>query len=354
MRIELSKIDEGRFIIREKINQDHVKQLAQSLLKDGQWNPIIVRPKEGGRYELVAGHYRFRAAKEAGLKEIEANIRDLTDEEADLLSLKTNLIRLDMSVREEGRVLSKMMERYGLSQAELARRLDVSTSWIRRRLRVALELHEEVATALDEGKIGFQVAAIVGGITIDRQPEFLDIILEKRVTDHTEAGVLRRQFLNDTIFTIGYKDRDIDDFIEILERNRIQLIMDIRHTTISEDEPTFSGEVLKRELERNKIKYEHHPELGIPYMIQKPYEEGVFSYQCMKQWYTWRVYNEADFDKFIITIKESGRSALLGMARYAKPMGEQEYACHRDILADLILAYKSEERILRFEKRIDL
>ncbi|RJS90070.1 ParB/RepB/Spo0J family partition protein [Candidatus Bathyarchaeota archaeon] len=354
MKIDINKIDEGRFVIREKIDYEYVKQLAQSLLEDGQWDPIIVRPKEGGRYELISGHYRLKAAKEAGLKEIEATVRDLTDEEADILSLKTNILRLEMTVREQGRVLSRMMERYGWSQAELARRLNVSTNWIRRRLRVALELHEEVAKALDGGEIGFQVASIIGGIPIDRQPEFLKIILKKGVTDHTEAGILRRQFLNDTIFTIGYQDRDIESFIDVLKRNKIELVADIRYSAESQYKPDFSGSVLKRELERNNIKYEHFPEFGIPYIIQNPYKEGALTYECLKQWYIWHIKTETNFDEFVAHIKKSGKVALMCMERYAKPMGSQQYACHRDILADLILRYKPEDPLLRFEKRIDL
>ena len=57
MKIDINKIDEGRFVIREKIDYEYVKQLAQSLLEDGQWDPIIVRPKEGGRYEKITNIY---------------------------------------------------------------------------------------------------------------------------------------------------------------------------------------------------------------------------------------------------------------------------------------------------------
>ena len=91
----------------------------------------------------------------AGLKEIEATVKDVSDDEADVLSLKTNTLRLEMTPREEGKVLSKMMQRYGWSATELAKRLNVEEKWVGRRLRVALELHEEVAKALDANRISF-------------------------------------------------------------------------------------------------------------------------------------------------------------------------------------------------------
>ncbi len=354
MRIDISKIDEGRFTVREEINPEYVKQLSQSLLEDGQWNPIIIRPKSNGRYELIAGHYRLQASKEAGFKEIEATVRDLADEEADVLSLKTNLLRLEMSAREQGRVLSKMMQRYGWNQNELARRLNVESKWVGRRLRVALELHEEVAKALDGGLINFSVASVIGGVPLVAQPKLLKIIMERGVTQLTDAETIRRQFLNDTVFTIGYQGRNIEDLIEALKKNEIALVVDARYSAESQYKPDFSGDILKRELKRNNINYEHHPELGIPYLIQNPYKEGFFSVQCLKQWYDWHIRTETDFEDFIEHIKKSGRTVLLCMERYAKPMRDQRYACHRDILADLILEHKSSDTLLRFEKRIDL
>ncbi len=354
MKIDISKIDEGRFAIREDLNIEYVKQLSQSLLQDGQWNPIIVRPKRDGRYELIAGHYRLQASKEAGLQEIEATVRDLSDDEADVISLKTNLLRLEMSAREQGRVLSKLLEKYGWSQKKLSEKLGVSSAWISRRIRVALDLHEAVAKALDENKINFEIASIIGSVKISLQPRLLKIVLDRGITQAPDARAVKQQFLNDTIFTIGYQGRDIESFIEVLKNNEIVYVLDARFSAESQYKPEFSKAILKRELERNNIKYEHRPEFGLPYLIQNPYKEGAFGYQCLKQWYTWHVNVETKFDEFIEHIKKSGKVALMCMERYAKPMREQRYACHRDILADLILGHKSSDHLLRYEKRVDL
>ena len=74
LKISVDEIDEGRFVIREETDQEHLKQLSQSLIDEGQWNPIIVRPKPNGRYELISGHYRLQAARNAGFKEIEVTV----------------------------------------------------------------------------------------------------------------------------------------------------------------------------------------------------------------------------------------------------------------------------------------
>ena len=274
MKIAVDKIDEGKFIIRDEPNQEHLKQLSQSLKEDGQWNPIIVRPLPNGRYEVISGHYRLQAAKIVGLKEIEANVRDLSDEEADILSLKTNTLRLEMTPREEGKVLSKMMQLYGWNSNELAKRLNMDEKWVSRRLRVALELNEEVAKALDSGTINFSIASVIGTVSMMAQPTLMKIIINKGITNFPEAEVIRKQFLNDTIFTIGYQGRAIDDFIKLLKTNAIELLIDARYSAESQYKPEFSGDVLKRELSRNNVAYEHHPELGVPYLIQTPYKDG--------------------------------------------------------------------------------
>lgn len=354
MKIDILKIDVGRFSIREDLDQEYLERLTQSLLDDGQWHSIIVRPVEGGRYQLVSGHYRLQASIKAGLTEIEASVRDLADDEADLLSLKTNMLRHEMTTREQGRVLSRMMERYGWSQSELARKLSVEDKWVGRRLRVALDLHDEVARALDEGRINFSVASVIGGVPREAQPNLLKTISERGITDHTKAGVLRRQFLNDTIFTVGYQGLEIGDFIDLLKKNDIEYLMDVRYSAKSQDKPDFNGTILKRELERENIQYEHHPEYGIPHILQNPYKEGALSYQCLKQWYTWHINTETNFSDFIEHLKKSGKAALMCMERHAKPEGDQKYACHRDILADLIVEKEPSDPVLTFEKRIDL
>jgi ParB/RepB/Spo0J family partition protein len=354
MKIAVDKIDEGRFIIRDDANQEHLKQLSQSLKEDGQWNPIIVRPLPSGRYEVISGHYRLQAAKIADMKEIEATVRDLSDEEADVLSLKTNTLRLEMTPREEGKVLSKMMQRYGWNQTELAKRLNVDEKWVGRRLRVALELHEEVAKALDGNKINFSVASAIGSVPLEAQPKLLKIIIEKNVTGLSDAELVRKQFLNDTVYTVGYQGRTIDEFIKLLKTNGIDLLLDARYSAESQYKPDFSGEILKRELARNNIKYEHRPELGVPFLIQTPYKDGYFSYECLKQWYTWHINTETDFNKLLESIKKSGKTALMCMEKYAKAINGQNYACHRDILANLIIERKVADPLLKFEKRVDL
>ena len=233
MKIKIANIDVGEFIIREKFNDDHLKEIAESFKIDGQWNPIIVRPKEDGRYELIAGHYRLQASKELGWEEIEATVKDLTNEDAEFLSLKTNLLHSNMTAREQGNVLNKIITKYNFSQKKMAEKLGVSEKWIYKRLKVALSLHDSVVKALDENKINFDVASIIGSCDISIQPEFLEIILERKISQPADANNLKTKFLNDTIYTIGYQGKKSIEFIEILRNNEIKVLIDIRDSAKS-------------------------------------------------------------------------------------------------------------------------
>jgi len=354
MKIKIANIEVGRFVVRENFDEEHVKEILESFKIDGQWNPIIVRQTKNGKYEIISGHYRLQASKELGWDEIEATIKDFDDSEADILSLKANLLHSGMTPREKGKVINKIITEYGITQVALSEKLGISKSQIGQLLTLALSLHKSVAKALEDGDINYGVASVIGSLDIELQPNFLDIILNRKVSKPAEAYKLKAKFLNDTIYTIGYQGKNLNDFVEILKNNEIKFLLDIRHSAKSTMKPEFNKEVLKRELERNKIKYIHIPELGIPFIIQTPYKEGKFSIDCLKQWYFWHIENEVEFEKIITELKDSGRSVLMCMEKYAKKMREQKYACHRDILVNLVLSFKTSDSLLQFENRIDL
>ncbi len=354
MKIKISKIKVGKYSIREKIEEEHIKEIRNSFEIDGQWNPIIVRPDGEGNYELIGGHYRVQAAKELGWPEIEATIKDLDNLDADVLSLKTNIIRAEMSPTEKGKVINKIITEHGITQKELSEKLGISQGQISKLLTLALSLHNSVAEALKNGKLNYGVASIIGSLDLKRQPEFLKIILERKITQPSEATNLKSKFLNDTIYTIGYQGRNIKEFIEILKNNGIKALADVRFSAKSEKKPDFSEQVLKRELEREGIKYQHFSDLGIPYLVQMPYKEGYFSIKCLEQWYNWHIDNEVEFDILIKFLKDFGKPVIMCMERYATKMRDQKYDCHRNILAELILNFKNKDTILEFLQRLDL
>ena len=253
------------------------------------------------------------------------------------------------------------MDNYELSQREIAKKLGRSETWVRSRLALVLKITDKVQDALKDGKISAEHASLIARISEEiyedweeRQNHFLELILKNKWSRDETRTQLKR-FLNDTIYTIGYQGKTLDEFIEILKNNKIEYLIDIRYSAKSEKKPEFNDKILEKELKLHGIKYEHVPQLGVPFLIQNPYIEGKLKFECVEQWYRWYIksHKDFDFDTFVEKIKNSGRTVLMCMEKYAKPMRNQGYGCHRDILANIILEMEKDGEKL-FEERIDL
>ncbi|HKH14445.1 MAG TPA: ParB/RepB/Spo0J family partition protein [Solirubrobacterales bacterium] len=140
---------------RTRFDPASIRSLAASIADAGIVQPLIVRPLADGRYELIAGERRWRAAREAGVQTVPAIVRD--EAEADRLqtALIENMAREDLNPIDEARACAALVEDLGLSKEELARRLDRSRSAISNLIRL-LDLPDEalklVASAeLSEG-----------------------------------------------------------------------------------------------------------------------------------------------------------------------------------------------------------
>lgn len=336
MKIRISKIDDSAFTVREKLNQESLDELKESLKEDGQWDPIIVRQK-GERYEVIAGHRRVQAAKELGWAEIDATVRDIDETEALFLALKTNLIREEMTEREQGKILHQIASNLSLSNAQIAQKIGKSKDWVNHRVKLALDLHEDVAKALESGEITFALAArIIAQLPMKTQSSFLIYLLQNNIKDVDKARVAMRRFLNTTLYTVGYEGKSLDQFLTILKTNRIETLIDVRFSVESQYKPEFSGNLLARELQRNGIKYAHRKEFGVPHEWQNPYKEGAIPFECLDKYYRWNVKKNTDFKAFLDGVKESGKTALMCYERYATAKREQTISCHRSILAAIM------------------
>ncbi len=354
MKIKLNQIRIGEFEVREEMDKGYFEELKDSLKRDGQWNPVIVRPSDEKRYELISGHTRVKAAKELGWKEIDATVRDLSDEEAEFLALKTNLVRAGLSEIDEGRVIKKIIDEFQLTQTDIAKRLGKSRTWVGKRLSLVLKVVEEVQEALSKGSITPEHASLIAQISEERfddweekQREFLRVIIKSKWS-RDETRIQLKRFFNTTLCTIGYEGRELEDFIDILKENDVVVLVDVRHSAESKHKPDFNGRILERALKQNSIAYEHHPELGIPYELQEPYKAGGFDFKCLDQWYKWNVKTNADLSGFVERLKDLGKPAIMCMERYAKSQKGQKYHCHRHILANLV------KETLLFPERVDL
>jgi ParB family transcriptional regulator, chromosome partitioning protein len=137
---------------RRRFEPEATSGLASSIRQQGLLQPVVVRPRVAGGYELIAGERRWRAAKEAGIAELPALIRDADDRDTLLLALVENVAREQLSPVEEARAYAALVDEFDLSLGDLAGRVGRSKSSVSNRLRL-LELPEEVLWMVARGDL---------------------------------------------------------------------------------------------------------------------------------------------------------------------------------------------------------
>ncbi len=150
--LKISEIEPNRSQPRKSFDADALEELAQSIREHGVIQPILVRPLIGGGYQIVAGERRYRASRLAGLKEIPATVRELTEEETTELALIENLQRENLSPLEEASGYKALIETYGMSHEQVAKSVGKSRAAVTNTLRL-LTLPEEVRTMVEDGKL---------------------------------------------------------------------------------------------------------------------------------------------------------------------------------------------------------
>lgn len=348
LRIPLNKLVlNPEIAARLKIDEDYLKTLMKSLAEDGQLHPITVRHRQDGMYEIIDGLHRVEAARRLGWKDIEANVISVDDLEAKFLALKANLVRRNLEPVEEGQVIYRIMVKHNLSEKQVAKKLGVSEDWVSKRLALVLKVHEEVRKLVAERKLSLGHAVVISKIKdMKKQVKFAYFIIEKglSVRQAEEAFI---EFINDTIFTVGYEGRTFEEFIELLKKHEIKVVLDIRHD-VDFVKPEFSEELLKRQLPMHGIKYIPMRILGVPRIIREPYIDGGLSHECFRQWYLWWVEKNRDsWEKVLQEAKRTGFIALLCVEHYPAPRGRQKHYCHRHLLAEYLIKEGF------FEKRVD-
>jgi ParB family chromosome partitioning protein len=137
---------------RRDFDDDALQALAGSLGEQGVLQPVLVRPRAGGTYELVAGERRWRAARLAGLQTVPALIREREDAAALEAALIENMARADLNPIEEARACAALVEELGLTRKEIGRRVGRSRVAVSNLVRL-LDLPDEVIALLQEGAL---------------------------------------------------------------------------------------------------------------------------------------------------------------------------------------------------------
>lgn len=137
---------------RRRFDEDALQALASSVSEQGVLQPVLVRPVAGGRYELVAGERRWRAASIAGLESVPAIVEERDDAASLEAAIVENMARADLNPVEEARAVAALVDELGLTKKAVGKSVGRSRSAISNLLRI-LELPDEALALLEEGKL---------------------------------------------------------------------------------------------------------------------------------------------------------------------------------------------------------
>src|SRR6185312_11080987 len=194
--IHVKSIKANPYQPRKIFDENAIQELSASIKEHGILQPIILR-RTGTTYEIVVGERRFRAAKMAGIQEVPAVVRELTDEETMELAILENLQREDLTPIEEAEAYHNLMENLKLTQEQLAFRLGKSRSHIANHVRL-LSLPKKIRDTISEGKLSMGHGRTLLGL---RKKEQMQAIAERVLKEGLNVSQLERlvQKINENV-----------------------------------------------------------------------------------------------------------------------------------------------------------
>ena len=179
--LAIDALESGKYQPRTHMDHDALKDLADSIKTQGVMQPILVRPLAGGRYEIVAGERRWRAARMAGLSSVPALVREIPDQQALAAALIENIQREDLNPLEAAAGIQRLIQEFGLTHASAAEALGRSRAAVTNLLRL-LELAPPVRELLAQGKLDMGHARALLALPVARQIELAREVVAKRLS----------------------------------------------------------------------------------------------------------------------------------------------------------------------------
>ena len=181
--LHISKLQAGKYQPRTRMDEGALAELADSIRSQGIMQPILVRPIDiaKGKYEIIAGERRFRAAQLAGLSEVPVLVREVADEHAAAMALIENIQREDLNPLEEAHGVKRLLDEFGLTHEQAATAIGRSRSATSNLLRL-LNLANPVQTMLLAGDIDMGHARALLSVDAATQIQFANLIIAKRLS----------------------------------------------------------------------------------------------------------------------------------------------------------------------------
>lgn len=228
-QLSVDLIQRGKYQPRREMDPEALEDLANSIRAQGVIQPIVVRHLLGGRYEIVAGERRWRAAQLAGLTEIPALVKDIPDEAAIAIALIENIQRENLNPIEEAIALQRLIDEFAMTHHQVAEAVGKSRATVTNLLRL-LTLIDEVRAMLEHGDLEMGHARALLSLPGALQIEAAQNIVNKRLSVRETEDLVRRLQLPNLPEMPKSIDPDIrrlqDDLAE-----RLRLSVAIQHTS---------------------------------------------------------------------------------------------------------------------------
>ncbi|AVH48425.1 MULTISPECIES: ParB/RepB/Spo0J family partition protein [Acinetobacter] len=191
-QIDVSLLKRGEYQPRRFIQEQDLQELAASIEKHGVMQPIVIRPidDELHPYEIIAGERRWRAAQLAGLTEIPAIVRDLTDQVAIALALIENIQRQDLNPIDQAMALQRFHDEFGLSHQEIAETVGKARTTVSNLLRL-LTLAEPVKELMQQGLLDMGHARAILTLKAKDQLKVAQHVIEKNLSVRQTEQLVR-------------------------------------------------------------------------------------------------------------------------------------------------------------------
>ncbi len=210
--LALSQLQAGKYQPRTRMDEGALNELAASIKTQGIMQPVLVRPIDGGRYEIIAGERRFRAAQLAGLDEIPVLVRDVDDQAAAAMALIENIQREDLNPLEEAQGIARLISDFDFTHEQAATAVGRSRSAVSNLLRL-VNLAQPVQTMLMAGDIDMGHARALLSVDNASQIALASHVVSKRLsvreTEKLVARALEEQASSATAPRLKEKSGDI-------------------------------------------------------------------------------------------------------------------------------------------------
>ena len=210
----IEQIQTGKYQPRTRMDMESLAELAESIKAQGVMQPILVRPLAQGRYEMIAGERRWRAAQMAGLTHVPALVRQVPDESALAMALIENIQREDLNPLEEATGIQRLIVEFKMTHQNAAEAVGRSRSGVTNLLRL-INLAAPVQQLLLQGKIDMGHARALLGLSAAKQIQLANLVAQKGLSVR-QTERLAKQREKTTHIKTAKPDRDLIRFQEDL------------------------------------------------------------------------------------------------------------------------------------------